>query len=130
MTNYQVKTESVAREYQNGQFITVSVTLDNGGEKLIDAFEGKIDYIAMEKKAGYPIGSKSADNYTVIDWLKKYRVTWVPKDSHGTELADFDNLEDAVRFYIENESDWKVIYQFRKLVDGSEDTNVVTYRWN
>lgn len=130
MTNYQIKTESVAREYQNGQFITVSVTLDNGGEKLIDAFEGKIDYIAMEKKAGYPIGSKHADNYTVIDWLKKYRVTWVPKDSYGTELADFDNLEDAVRFYIENESDWKVIYQFRKLVDGSEDTNVVTYRWN
>lgn len=131
MTNYEVKTEDVARGYMNGQFVTVHVTLDNGNGKTIDAFEGTIDYVAEEVKAGHPIRSKMLDNYKIINWLPKYKVTWIPAPyALKNEYAYFDNLADAVKFYISRNSNWKTIRQYRKLVDGSEDTNVIAYRWN
>lgn len=130
MTTYETKTENIAWDYQKGRFVTVTVTLDNGYEKVIDAFEGTIDYVAKEQKAGYQIGSRLAENYKFIEWMQKYRVSYIPTPYAREEYAEFDSLEEAVRFYMTRDTNWKVLYQKRKLVDGTIDTNAVTYRWN
>lgn len=130
MTTYETKTENIAWGYQNGRFVTVTVTLDNGYEKVIDAFEGTIDYIAKEQKAGYQIGSRLAENYKFIDWMQKYKVSYFPTPFSDMWHEEFDSLEEAVKFFIDRETNWKVLYQKRKLVDGTEDTCVITYRWN
>lgn len=127
MRTYETKTENIERDWQQGKRVTVTITKDNGNERVIDAFEGVIDYVAYDKKAGRV--NKSAENYKVIDWLGEYIVSYLPthKDGGFTERKEFDNLEDAVKFYLEYESYYKVLWQRRKLEDGTKDTNCVTY---
>lgn len=129
MTTYETKTENIARGYQNGRNVTVTVKLNNGHVKMIDAFEGTIDYLAMEKIAGYPIGSKMDDNCKRIVWLDKYFVVYIPEpDKSGrTEVADFESLEDAIKFWVDCHACYRVIYQKRRLVNGKIDATTVAY---
>lgn len=91
------------------------------------AFEGVIDYVAYNEKAGHKISQEKAP-YDVIEWLANYYVDDVlaPQDQR---IRNFDNFEDAINYYFSLESDYKVIYQRRKLSDGSIDSAVISYRW-
>lgn len=127
MTTYETKTENIARGYQEGKWVYVTATYDSGKNRVIDAFEGVIDYVAMDEKAGRPC--HSAENYKVIEWLGEYHVSYLPtgQDCGMTERRWFGTLEDAVKFYLEYDSVYKVLHQMRKLEDGTIDSNVVTY---
>lgn len=119
-------TRNIETPYQNGIFVNVDVTLDNGAMRNVSVFIGTIDYPKRDEVAGYPRPQGYLENYTRIFWAERFVVTDIDHNTRQT----FEDTESAVRFYYSLDSDHKTLKQVRVLVDGSEDLNAVAYRWN
>lgn len=118
-------TRNIETDYQNGIFVNVDVTLDNGAERNVSVFIGTIDYPKRDEVAGYPRPQGYLDNYSRIFWAERFVVTDIDHNTRQT----FDDTESAVRFYYSLVSDHKTLKQVRVLRDGSEDLNAVAYKW-
>lgn len=103
----------------------IKATTEN---RQADTFEGVIDYVAYNVKAGHKLSNDQAP-YDIIEWLANYYVDDVD-ETQGQRIKNFDNFEDAINYYFSLDSGHKVIYQRRKLSNGSMDSSVVSYRWN
>ena len=121
-------TRNIENKYMNGVFMDVIVTLDNGRKRTISVFIGTIDYVKRDNVAGHPRTQGYLENYTRIFWAERFVVEnadAVP----DKRIIKFDDVETAVGYYFNLDSDHKVLRQVRVLVDGTEDTNTIDYRW-
>jgi len=120
---------NIENKYMNGIFTDIVVTLDDGRKRTISVFIGTIDYVERDNVAGHPRSQGYLENYTRIFWAERFVVEnsdAVP----GKRIIKFDDTETAVKYYYGLNSDHKVLRQVRVLVDGTEDTNTLAYKWN
>ena len=135
MTTTTYTTEKVDRAYMTGKFEKVEVfpgRFENDSY-TIDAFVGVIDLVKRDAIAqcNRP-HTNYKDPYSVIGWTHHYfvRVIANTTDRDGDFYVEFDNLKDAVDYYLGFERGTyceKVIYQERVLKNGKTDVSVVTY---
>lgn len=134
MTTTTYTTEKVDRAYMTGKFEKVEVfpgRFENDSY-TIDVFVGVIDYVKKHAEFRYGPHEDYTSAYSVIGWTHHYfvRVIANTTDRDGDFYAEFDNLKDAVDYYLGFERGTyceKVIYQERVLKNGKTDVNVVTY---
>ena len=119
----RITTIAINWEWRKGKQINAHF-----GNREAETFEGVIDFVLRNKKAGYDMGGGQAP-YDVIEYLADYEVQDADAEP-TTTVKKFDNFEDAINYYFNLDSHHRVIYQTRRLSNGATDKGVITYRWN